>query len=90
MTEGTQTGNLTGELKVHKLIAGPFSASECDPDWDDDCEDYYWIDVMVEYDGHMDNLTIGHNDFNMIYAIVKHLQSPTLEPYIISKTTLGQ
>jgi hypothetical protein len=73
----------TSEIKVHKIIAGPFAASD-DPDFDSDFEeDYFWIDAMVEVDGEIMDLTLGHSDFNAIYVIKKHLDSATVEPYVI-------
>jgi len=79
MSEDSKTEE-TSEIRVHKIIAGPFSASD-DPDFDPDTDlDYYWIDCMVEVDGELMDLTLGHDDFNAIYAIKKHLDSATVEP----------
>lgn len=73
------------EVKIHKIIAGPFSASD-DPDFDPRYDmDYFWIDAMVELDNEIMDLTIGHNEFDEIYKIVKHLESPTVEPYVIGR-----
>lgn len=84
MTEDMQTESLT-EVKVHKIIAGPFSASD-DPDFDsDEYVDFHWIDALVEVDGQMIDITIAHSDFDEIYKIKKHLDSATVEPYIIGK-----
>lgn len=70
-------------VKIHKIIAGPFSASD-DPDFDPDVDiDYFWVDCMVEVDGKLVDLTIGHSDFDEVYAMVKHLNSATIEPYVI-------
>jgi len=78
-----QTESTTGGIKVHKIIAGPFSNTE-EPDFDPDFDvEYYWIDAMVEFDGKVMDTTIGHWDFDKIYQIVKHVQGPTIEPYIL-------
>jgi len=80
-TERTEVS--PSEVKVHKIIAGPFAASD-DPDFDPNYDmDYFWIDAMVELDNEIMDLTIGHNEFDEIYKIVKHLESPTVEPYVI-------
>jgi hypothetical protein len=85
MSEDSKTVE-TSEIKVHKIIAGPFSASD-DPDFDPNTDlDYFWIDCMAEVDGELMDLTLGHDDFNAIYAIKKHLDSATVEPYIIGMT----
>jgi hypothetical protein len=40
----------------------------------------------VEYgDGELEEMTICHEDFDKIYAIVKHLNGPTVEPYILAE-----
>lgn len=81
MTTDTQTENLT--IKVHKIIAGPFCASD-DPDFDPDIDmDYFWVDALIEIDGEMMEQTIGHHNFDAIYDIKKHLEGPTVEPYVI-------
>jgi len=71
----------TGTLKIHKLIAGPYHSLD-DPDLEDE-GDFWWIECMVEFDGHLEDMTLAHDDFNKIYEIVAHLKSPTVEPFII-------
>jgi len=84
-TETERTDVSPSEVKVHKIIAGPFAASD-DPDFDPNYDmDYFWIDAMVEIDNKIVDLTIGHNEFNEIYKIVKHLEGPTVEPYVIGR-----
>ena len=77
------TGYMTGEIRVHKILAGPYS-SEDDPDED---ELFYWVDVLIDYQGEMQEVTIMHNDFDKIYDIVKHMGKPTVEPFIIGGNT---
>jgi len=80
MTVGTQTDSTTA-VKVHKIIAGPYSAME---ELDED-EDFWFVEALVEYgNGELEEMTICHEDFNKIYAIVKHLNGPTVEPYILA------
>jgi len=84
-TETERTEVSHSEVKVHKIIAGPFAASD-DPDFDPNYDmDYFWIDAMVEIDNEIMDLTIGHNEFDEIYKIVKHIKSPTVEPYVIGR-----
>jgi hypothetical protein len=70
------------EIKVHKILAGPYQASD-DPDFPEDEEDFFWIEAMVEYDGYYEAMTVTHHDFNKIYASVNHMGKPTVEPYIL-------
>jgi hypothetical protein len=71
------------EIKVHKIIAGPYQASD-DPDFPEGEEDFFWIEAMVEYGGYYEAMTIRHHDFNKIYAIVNHMGKPTVEPYVLN------
>lgn len=78
MTVDTQMDSTT--VKVYKIISGPYSAME---DFDED-EDFWFIEALVEYgNGELEEMTICHEDFNKIYAIVKHLNGPTVDPYIL-------
>lgn len=80
MTTGTQMDSQT-EIRVHKIISGPYSAMD---DFDED-EDFWFVEALVEYgDGELEEMTICHEDFDKIYAIVKHLNGPTVEPYILA------
>lgn len=71
-------------IKVHRVLAGPFTASD-DPEWEEDEGEYFWLEATVEYDGEVLEMTIAHEDFEKIYAICKHMNSSTIEPYIIGK-----
>jgi hypothetical protein len=72
----------TTAVKVHKIIAGPYSAMD---DFDEE-EDFWFVEALVEYgNGELEEMTICHEDFNKIYAIVKHLNGPTVEPYILAE-----
>ena len=69
-------------VKVHKIISGPYNSVE---DFDED-EDFWFVEALVEYgNGELEEMTICHEDFNKIYAIVKHLNGPTVEPYILAE-----
>jgi hypothetical protein len=83
MIEDTQTESQT-EIKVHKIIAGPFSTEDW-PEWEESDPPVYWIEALVEFDGVMDELSIAHPEFDEIYKIVKHVNSSTIEPYVIGK-----
>lgn len=72
------------KVLVHKIISGPYSLSD-DPDWDGMEDDVFWIEVLIECEGHMSEVTIAHEDFDAIYKIVKHVNGPTIEPYVIGE-----
>lgn len=81
MTTDTQMDSTT-DVKVHKIISGPYNSVE---DFDEEDEDFWFVEALVEYgDGELEEMTICHEDFNKIYAIVKHLNGPTVEPYILA------
>jgi len=80
--EDTWTEDKT-EIKVHKLIDGPYSIHDLEEDYEGD--EFFFIDAMVEIDGDLMDMTICHEDFDEIYTIVKHLGSATVEPYILGK-----
>lgn len=81
--EGPILEDTPTEIKVHKVIAGPYQASD-DPDWNEDDGDFWWVEAMVEYRDVYEEMTISHDDFNKIYDIVKHMGKPTVEPYILN------
>jgi len=80
----TQTESSMGVLKIHKLIDGPYHSLD-DPDLEGE-GDFWWIECMVEFDGHLEDMTLAHDDFNKIYEIVAHLKGPTVEPFIIESS----
>lgn len=64
------------ELKVHKVIEGPFESP--DPEYQ-----YYWSVVLAEYpDGTIHEEEIAALDMDSLYAINKHL-SKSIEPFVI-------
>jgi len=82
INEDTWTEEQT-EIKVHKILAGPFS-NEDDPEFDPDYDEpFYWIEVLIECQGEMEEVTIMHDEFDKIYDIVKHMGKPIVEPFII-------
>lgn len=77
-------GNLTEGIKVHRIISGPYLMSDLDDSIDPE-DDFTWVEALVEFNGHLEEMTLGHQEFDKIYAIVKHLSGPTIEPYVIGK-----
>lgn len=65
------------ELKVHKVIEGPFESP--DPDYH-----YFYSVVLAEYpDGTIHEEEIATLDLDSLYAINKHL-SKSIEPFVIT------
>lgn len=78
----TATDSTTEKVKVHRIIAGPFSSYDHDDTFQED-DEFFFVDALVEYDGVVQDMTICNSDFDSIYAMVKHLKGPTIEPYIL-------
>ena len=69
------------QIKIHRVLEGPFDSSDC-PDYDDEAP-FFWLEVLMEYEGELREMQLRHEDHDYLYEIVKHLKKPTLEPYII-------
>lgn len=66
-------------IKVHRIIEG------IEEHLDGEDFSFWTIEVYVEFKGEFFETTLASYDFNKVYDIVKHMASPTLEPYIIGE-----
>lgn len=75
-----QTESTTGEIRIHRVLAGPFHSSDVPGNEE---EDFYWIECLIEVGNGLEEVTLAHDDFDPLYDIVKHMSKPTVEPFII-------
>lgn len=69
------------QILIHKILAGPYQLSD-DPMFNGGPEDdFYFLEVMIETGGIVEECTLMHKDFDKIYPIVAHFSTPTIEPY---------
>jgi hypothetical protein len=67
------------EIKLHKTYSGILE------DQDREGYDFYFMDCLAEdQDGEFFEYEICSNDFDALYTIQKHFNSPTIEPYLLT------
>lgn len=71
-------------FKIHKVLEGPFSILDVYPDYEQ--EEFFFIETLAESpQGVLGMNTIESNSLDALYEIVKHLKSPTLEPFVLEE-----
>lgn len=63
------------EIRIHKVISGPYE--EDDGSW--------FIEAYVDVDDNYHDATVWFLDFDDAYDVIKHMSSPTLEPYVLEQ-----
>lgn len=73
----------SSQVKIHRIIEGPFSGFDVDSPLDEVCEeDYYFFLALVEIDGELSEEEVFFEDFNYFYEIKAHMDR-SIEPYVI-------
>lgn len=67
-------------IKIHRVLEGPYHISDVTGDDDDEG---WFIEVLLEFDGELMDLTLMHTDLDKVTDIVNHFKKATIEPYII-------
>jgi len=62
-------------IQVHKILEGPFDSV------DETGREYWWVEAMITEGNIVKQTTLSSYDFDNIYKIVRHMKSPTIEPY---------
>lgn len=72
-------------IKIHKVLSEPLSILDYDPDYP--YEEFFFMEVYGELEeGKVEAFDISHPNLNPLYSIVRHLKSPTLEPYVLDNS----